>query len=169
MHGSGNRISFKAFLQAGSLEVRIRKDADEKYVLQKVIKKISQVVSTLKVQKFQDLKNCSCMNFPVEYYMDQILLESEQIKERTIKTSRENRSLEENIKIEDILDCSNLLTDSKKKKKNYPSLLLKNQASLNSNKNYLLQTNLMKNTILLNNQRDFEKFRNTTRLLNIQT
>lgn len=155
------------FLQAGSLEVRIRKGADESYVLSKVIKKLSQVVSTLNVQEFRVPMNRSIMEFSLEYYVDE-LLESEKMKmKKLFKKPEETGSMKENIKIEDILNCTSSLLDFEKKK-SYSMLLFENN-QLRSGKSILLRNNSVKNALLLSGQCDLKDSQGPSRLLCTQS
>ncbi|XP_053597710.1 zinc transporter 6-A-like [Microplitis demolitor] len=72
---------------AGSLSVRIRRNANESYVINKVTKHLSKIVSSLKVEEFNDTRFGNAANFnadynnSLEYYIDEILPRDSKIDE----------------------------------------------------------------------------------------
>ncbi|XP_015112002.1 zinc transporter 6 isoform X2 [Diachasma alloeum] len=60
---------------AGTLQVRVRRDANEEHVLETVMKHLSRIVSSLKVQEFRDTRIASTPSdyHPTEYYIEEIL------------------------------------------------------------------------------------------------
>uniref|UniRef100_A0A0C9PNH8 SLC30A6 protein n=1 Tax=Fopius arisanus TaxID=64838 RepID=A0A0C9PNH8_9HYME len=60
---------------AGTLQVRVRRDANEEHVVETVMKCLSRIVSSLQVQEFRDSRIVSAPSdyHPTEYYIEEIL------------------------------------------------------------------------------------------------
>ncbi|XP_063989916.1 zinc transporter 6-like [Diachasmimorpha longicaudata] len=60
---------------AGTLDVRLRRNVNEEHVLETVMKHLSQIVSSLKIQEFRDTRIASTPSdyHPAEYYIEEIL------------------------------------------------------------------------------------------------
>ena len=113
-------------LQAGSLEVRIRKNADEHYVLQRVVTRLSKVVSTLNVQEFREpiyLRHNSVPQLPLEYYVDELLLGSDAKKNAKKKEQQEEEDEGPRLKIEEILESEPIGTSQPRDSTGYATML----------------------------------------------
>lgn len=95
--------------------MRIRKNADENYVLGKVIKRLSQVVSTLNVKEFREpmsVANNFIRRLPFEYYMDELFLS--RVGKDNQKKPKNDLEIEDStpnkiLNIQDVLRCNDAL------------------------------------------------------------
>lgn len=93
--------------QAGSVQVRVRRNANENHVLESVVRRLSRIVSTLKVQEFRETRvGDGSSNHPVEYYINEMLPRDKDSKSQKQKDQSSRQEINKDVKvmrIEDVL------------------------------------------------------------------
>lgn len=135
----------------------MRKNADEHYVLHKVMQRLSQVVSTLSIQEFREPSFLQSRNnslpelLPLEYYVNE-LFQNNVTKEEKLEAKKE-KEVVQSIRIEDILGSK---TENQARRGGYATLLRNTEDFARPHKNYLYREVPVTNALLLGSRRDLD-------------
>lgn len=135
----------------------MRKNANEHYVLQKVMQRLSEVVSTLSIQEFREPSFLQSRNslpdlVPLEYYVNE-LLQNNVSGEEKLETKKEQKSIQ-TLRIEDILGAKKIQV---RREGHATATLLRNTDDFaRPHKNYLYRDVPVTNALLLGSRRDLD-------------
>ncbi|XP_024940326.1 uncharacterized protein LOC107267310 isoform X2 [Cephus cinctus] len=162
---------------AGTLQVRIRSDADENHVLENVVGRLSKIVSTLTVQEFRENRfpATSGTELPAEYYINELLPADNSNRKRSCEEkSRKSEDEVRIIKIDDILrvepgsfETFELLPAISKSNGFYSVDKFKKNLTIDCNdnvqlKDYLYRESVVQNALLQGMRIDLNNFSNCT-------
>ncbi|OXU31177.1 hypothetical protein TSAR_009419 [Trichomalopsis sarcophagae] len=153
---------------AGSLEVRVRKNANEHYVLQKVMQRLSEVVSTLSIQEFREPSFLQSRHslpelLPLEYYVNE-LLQNNVSREEKLEAKKEKEEVIQTVRIEDILGAEKE-NQIHRGGRATATLLLRNAEDFaRPHKNYLYRDVPVTNALLLGSRKDLDDLRCNAKL-----